>query len=154
MTSSLRGRSSVPVSTVCIPNAGIASTTSTAADAIADSHGRRSTLPRTHAHARLSPVELRRPCSSGTRPFSTRSPSQARIAGTTVIEPIIATATTMIAPTPSAVKVRPPAKNMPAMATITVKPETRIARPDVAAAVWTASILLAPRAFSSRSRRR
>ena len=83
-----------------------------------------------------------------------RSPSHASTAGTTVTEPIMATATTMIAPTPSAVKVRPPAKNMPAMATMTVKPETSTARPEVAAAVWTASILVAPRAFSSRSRRR
>ena len=59
-------------------------------------------------------------------------------------EPIIATATTMIAPTPSAVNVRSPAKNMPAIATMTVKPETSTARPEVAAAVWTASSLLAP----------
>ena len=36
----------------------------------------------------------------GTRPFSTRSPSQASIAGSTVSEPIIATPTTIIAPRP------------------------------------------------------
>ena len=124
------------------------------ADATAEITGRLSTLVRIQSQARLSPLLLRRPCRKGTRPFSMRSPSHASTAGTTVTEPIMATATTMIAPTPSAVKVRPPAKNMPAMATITVKPETSTARPEVAAAVWTASILLAPRAFSSRSRRR
>ena len=86
--------------------------------------------------------------------MSTRSPSQASIAGTTVTEPIIAMPTTMIAPTPSEKNVLSPARNMPAMAAITVNPETRIARPEVADAVWTASILLAPRRFSSRSRRR
>jgi hypothetical protein len=60
----------------------------------------------------------------------------------------------MIAPMPSDVNVRSPASSMPAMAAITVNPETSTARPDVAAAVWTASILPAPFAFSSRSRRR
>ena len=40
------------------------------------------------------------------------------------------------------------------MATMTVKPETSTARPEVAAAVWIASRLLAPARLSSRSRRR
>jgi hypothetical protein len=71
-----------------------------------------------------------------------------------VTEPIIATATTMIAPTPSEVNVRPPAKNIPAIAIMTVKPETSTARPEVAAAISTAVLWSAPRARSSRSRRR
>ena len=87
------------------------------------------------------------------RPLSMRSPSQASMAGTTVTEPIMATATTMIAPMPSEVNVRSPASSRPPMAAITVKPETSTARPEVAAAVWTASSFPAPLAFSSRSRR-
>ena len=66
----------------------------------------------------------------------------------------MATSTTVIAPTPSAVNVWSPARNMPAMATITVTPEISTARPEVAAAVWIASRCEAPRARSSRSRRR
>ncbi len=88
------------------------------------------------------------------RPFSTRSPSTERSAGTTVMEPIMATSTTVIAPTPSAVNVWSPARNMPAIATITVTPEISTARPEVAAAVRIASRCEAPRARSSRSRRR
>ena len=88
------------------------------------------------------------------RPFSTRSPSDDSTAGSTVTEPIIATATTMIAPMPSAVKMLRPAKNMPAIATMTVDPAMRTARPELAAAISMASILLAPLARSSRSRRR
>ena len=88
------------------------------------------------------------------RPFSTLSPSTDRIAGTTVTEPIMATSTTVIAPTPSAVNVMSPARNMPAMATITVRPEIRMARPEVAAAMWIASRWPRPAARSSRSRRR
>jgi hypothetical protein len=71
-----------------------------------------------------------------------------------VTDPIIATATTMIAPMPSAVKMLRPAKNIPAMAIMTVEPAISTARPELAAAVWTASSLLAPFARSSRSRRR
>ena len=78
------------------------------------------------------------------RPLSTLSPSAASSAGTTVTEPIIATATTMIAPMPSEVNVRSPANSMPAMATMTVKPETSTARPEVAAAICTASSFPAP----------
>ena len=66
----------------------------------------------------------------------------------------MATATTRIDPTPSDVKVRSPARNIPAMAAMTVKPEIRTARPDVAAAVSIACIPVAPRRRSSRSRRR
>ena len=81
-------------------------------------------------------------------------PASASTAGTTVTEPIIATATTMIAPTPSAVKVRPPAKNMPAMATMTVKPDTRMARPDVADATRVARVEVALDAWLSLAKGR
>ncbi len=144
----------MPVCTVCIENAGMASAMSRAVARPADRAGRLRTRVRTAFHRRLSPSARLRRCRNGTRPLSTRSPSQASIAGTTVIEPIIATATTMIAPMPSDVNVRSPASSMPAIAAMTVKPDTRTARPEVAAAVWTASSLPAPLAFSSRSRRR
>lgn len=90
----------------------------------------------------------------GTRPRSIRRPSAAIIAGSIVSDPIIATATTMIVPTANDVNVRDPAKNIPAIAMITVRPLTMIARPEVAAAVRSASSSLAPAARSSRSRRR
>jgi len=44
----------------------------------------------------------------------------------------------MIVPTAKDVEALSPVRNWPAMATITVKPETRIARPDVAEAMPTA----------------
>ena len=46
-----------------------------------------------------------------------------------------------------------PVRNMPAIAMITVMPEISTARPDVAAAMSSASSLLRPAARSSRSRR-
>ena len=59
---------------------------------------------------------------SGTRTFSTRSPSQDSIAGSTVSEPIIATATTIIVPIANDMNVLSPEKNIPAIAIITVMP--------------------------------
>ena len=47
-----------------------------------------------------------------------------------------------------------PLMNMPAIATITVRPEISTARPDVAAAISSAACSLRPPARSSRSRRR
>ena len=102
-------------------------------------------------HIRDSPVlRLRR--RNGSRPFSTRSPSQEIIAGSTVREPIIATATTSIAPSPRPMNDLSPEKNMPAIAPITVRPEISTARPDVAAARWSAVAGSCPAARSSRSR--
>jgi hypothetical protein len=88
------------------------------------------------------------------RPLSTRSPSQDNIAGNTVSDASIAIATTRIVPTANAMKVLSPLINMPAIATITVSPEISTARPEVAAATWSASSGLRPAARSSRSRRR
>ena len=48
---------------------------------------------------------------------------------------IIATPTTMIVPTPKDVKIALPEKNMPAIATMTVKPRISTARPEVVAAM-------------------
>ena len=55
---------------------------------------------------------------------------------------------------PMPVKTAKPVRNMPAMATITVRPEISTDRPAVAAATRSASVGLAPRARSSRSRLR
>ena len=90
----------------------------------------------------------------GTPPFSTRSPSHAKSAGSTVSEPTTATATTMIVPVANDSKVGAPARYIPAIASITVRPETSTARPDVAAAAASDASSLLPRSRSSRSRRR
>ena len=75
---------------------------------------------------RFSDERRRRP-TNGIRPFSTRSPSFDRIAGSTVSEPSIATATTIIVPTEKDMNVLSPDRNIPAIAIRTVMPETRMA---------------------------
>ena len=80
------------------------------------------------------------------------SPSLERIAGNTVSDPSIATATTVIVATPKEMKPASLVKNIPAMATRTVRPEMRTERPDVAAAASSAASSLRPAARSSRSR--
>ena len=69
-------------------------------------------------------------------------------------DPIIATATTRIVPTPKDEKIALPEKNMPAMAAMTVKPEISTARPEVAAAMSRASADERPFSCSSFMRRR
>ena len=86
------------------------------------------------------------------RPLSTRSPSFESTAGSTVSEPIIATATTIIVPTEKDMNVLSPDRNMPAIAIRTVMPETSTARPEVAAAASSAARSLRPAARSCRSR--
>ena len=66
----------------------------------------------------------------------------------------MATATTMIVPMPKDEKIALPEKNIPAMATITVKPEISTARPDVAAATSSAASDERPLSCSSIIRRR
>jgi hypothetical protein len=58
----------------------------------------------------------------------------------------------MIVPVANEAKFEIPPRYMPAMATMTVKPEITIARPDVAAAASMAALLSRPAARSSRSR--
>ncbi len=82
---------------------------------------------------RDSPV-VRRRARNGILPLSILSPSQARRAGSTVTEANIAIATTRIVPSANEMNVLSPLRNIPAIATITVMPEIRTARPDVAAA--------------------
>ena len=83
---------------------------------------------------RFSPDGRRSRPSSGIRPFSTRSPSLERTAGSTVSEPIIATATTIIVAIEKDSNVLSPENSIPAIAIITVTPEISTERPEVAAA--------------------
>ena len=75
------------------------------------------------------------------------------MAGSTVSEPMRAIATTSTVPIPNEVKIWLPIRNIPVIAIITVKPEIRIARPEVAAAVCSASAGMRPWARSSRALR-
>ena len=102
---------------------------------------------------RLSPPVRRRRPRNGIRPFSTLSPSFESSAGSTVSEPSIATATTIIVPTEKDMNVLSPERNMPAIAIRTVMPDTSTARPEVAAAASRAALSLRPAARSWRSRR-
>ena len=81
------------------------------------------------------------------------SPTFESIAGSTVSDPSIAIATTMIDPVASPANSGSPAKYRPAMATMTVSPEISTVRPEVAAAALSAASLLRPALRSSRSRR-
>ena len=60
----------------------------------------------------------------------------------------------MIVPMPNETNTALPARNMPAIAAMTVKPEIRTARPEVAAAAFNAASQPRPASRSSISRRR
>ena len=89
------------------------------------------------------------------RPFSSQlfSPRNDSIAGRNVSDPSMATATTSMVPMPKPMKIGLPAKSSPAIAVITVTPEMSTARPDVPAAISTASSTEWPRSRSSIMRR-
>ena len=101
---------------------------------------------------RPSPSSRRSRWTKGTRSRSTLSPSLDSSAGSTVSDPSIATATTVIVATPKDAKPGSKVSSMPAMATRTVNPEISTERPDVAAAASSAASSLRPAARSSRSR--
>jgi hypothetical protein len=143
-------KSWMPGEAVCMANAGTASTTSTPAASAADTPGRRITTDSTAFQNR--PLDSRR-YSPGTLPTSTRSPSLDSSAGSTVSEPSTATATTRMVAMAKLSKTVLPVRNMPAMAMMTVSPEMRMDRPEVAAAIASARSGSAPFARSSRSRR-
>ncbi|GAA3351158.1 hypothetical protein GCM10020358_79870 [Amorphoplanes nipponensis] len=84
---------------------------------------------------------------------STRSPSAESSAGSTVSDPSTAVATTRMVAIPKLANVASWVKNMPAMATMTVRPEIQTDRPDVCAAITSARCGSAPARRSSRSRR-
>jgi hypothetical protein len=74
---------------------------STAVAPTAERSGLRSAGVSTAAQKRFSPPSRRIRPRKGMRPFSTRSPSLERSAGSTVSEPSMATATTIIVATPN-----------------------------------------------------
>jgi hypothetical protein len=137
-----------------MPSAGIARSTTTTVASISETTGCFTTGPSTRPL--IEPGRTRRitRCRIGTRGRSTQRPSLASSAGSTVIEPSTATATTMIDPTASELNVASPSTNRPAIEQITAAPETRIEWPEVCAAISTASRVEWPLARSSRSRLR
>jgi hypothetical protein len=120
----------MPGDSVCIPSAGSASATSTAVAAPAETTGcartRSSTKPQTRD---CPPARWRRRPTNGTRPFSVQpfSPSHESIAGRNVSEPIIATATTVMVPTPKETNTDEPDSSIPAIEVSTMKPDTTTA---------------------------
>src|SRR4029079_4879564 len=86
------------------------------------------------------------------QPFLPRTRRPERSAGRTVSEPGTAIATTRMVAIANEPNVLSPVRNMPAMAVITVRPEMRTERPEVAAAASRAALSLLPAARSSRSR--
>ena len=80
-------------------------------------------------------------------------PDPESTAGSTVSDPSIATATTTIVPVANEVKTDESARYMPAMAVMTVRPDTSTACPEVAAAASSAASLSRPAASSSFIRR-
>ena len=128
MISSERGSPSTPESAVWMWSTGIASTP-------AARRPDQREPPAAAARGRApTPMRAARPCGAracrnGTRPLFTRSPSFERIAGRTVSEPTTAMATTRIVPVANDRNVAAPPKYMPAIAAITVIPETSTARP-------------------------
>ncbi len=156
MAGVVRGRSSVPGNFSFMPSAGAASASRARTLTSRVAAGRRNAGERIVRQARPGSTPLRRAVSrhrNGTRGRSTQRPSLASRAGSTVSEPITATATTRIEPMASDEKVESPARNSPAIAMITAVPETTTAWPEVSAAISTASTWPRPRARSSRSRR-
>ena len=133
------GSSSMPALAVCMPSAGRASATSRPPETTRRNSGRLSTRSSTAVHRRASSRWAMRLPRNGMRPLLMRSPSLESIAGRTVSEPIIAMATTRIVPIAIEAKPLSPVMNMPAMAAMTVKPETSTARPEVAAAASSAA---------------
>ena len=97
---------------------------------------------------------MRRRPRNGILPLSTQVPSRDSAAGSAVSEPSTETPTTVIVPTASPEKTSMPVRNSPASEIMTVRPDTTMARPEVAAAIRSAWSLPRPAARSSRSRRR
>ena len=117
--------------------------------------GRRSTRSRIQPQTRDSPwLRWRMRPMIGTRPFSTLSPSLESTAGSTVSDPRTAMPTTRIVPIANDWNTMLPAKNMPAIAIITVRPEMSTAWPEVAAANSSACSDERPASRSSILRRR
>src|SRR5881296_1528535 len=104
-------------------SAGAASASNNPPASTAESSGRRRTRSTIAPQTRPSPLSRRSRLTRGTCSRSTRSPSFESNAGSTVSEPSIATATTIIVAYAKDANVASPVRNIPAIATITVGPE-------------------------------
>ena len=116
--------------------------------------GRRTTARASAPQNFDSRAAVRRRPRNGIRPRSVHGPSMDKIAGRKVSEPSTATPTTRIVPMATPENTSMPVRNSPARAIITVSPDTMMARPEVCAAIRSASAVLRPAARSSRVRRR
>ena len=81
---------------------------------------------------------VRRRPRNGILPRSTQEPNSDSAAGSAVSEPSTVMPTTMIVPTAIPEKTSMPVRNSPDREIITVRPDTTMARPEVAAALRTA----------------
>ena len=140
--------------TLFMPSAGIASATSSPPASTSEMPGRRMTRP-VSGGPEAGLARRAAPAAENRDPALLHSVSEpAEHRGSTVSDANIAIATTRIVPLANEMNVLSPLMNMPAIATITVTPEIRTARPDVAAAASSAAVSLRPAARSSRSRLR
>jgi hypothetical protein len=137
-----------------IPVAGTASASSAITATPPQATGRAATARASAPHTRDGRAAARLRPRNGMRPASAFGPSHDSSAGRTVSEPMTAIPITAIVATAMAWNSAAPPRNSPAIAAITVRPETKIVRPDVRAAIRSASSFDRPRARSSRSRRR
>jgi hypothetical protein len=144
----------MPESSRCRESTGTARTTSTVAAAPPQTSGRRTTARASMPQNLESLAAVRRLPRNGMRPRSVHLPSMDKIPGRKVSEPSTATPTTMIVPTATPENTSIPVRNSPDMAIITVTPDTRMARPEVLAAIRSACWVSCPAARSSRVRRR
>ncbi len=132
-------------------SAGSASVPSRHTAVTSETTGRRVTVCASRAQTPARGAR-RRP-RNGMRPLSMRSPSSASVAGRTVSDPITAIRTTTIVASAIEVNTARPVNSSPASATITITPETTIARPTVAVVASSAACGPLPARRSSRSRR-
>ncbi len=137
-----------------MPAAGAASASKASVPAPPHESGWRTTRRTSPAHSRDGPAAVRRRPRTGIRQRSAHSPISDSTAGSSVSAAATAIATTMMVPNAMPVNRSTPVRNRPASEIITVTPEITIARPEVAAAVRSASPKDFPAARSSRSRRR
>ncbi len=137
-----------------IPAAGAASASRARVAAPPQASGWRTTRRTSAAHSRDGRAAVRLRPRNGTRPRSAHSPISDSTAGSSVSAAATAMPTTMIVPNAMPVNRSTPVRNRPASEIITVTPEITIARPEVAAAIRSASPDVFPAARSSRSRRR
>ena len=153
-TGTLAGSEWMPASSRFIESTGAASASSTATATPPQASGRRTTARASAPQNLDSCARVRRRPRNGIRPRSVHLPSMDKIPGRKVSEPSTATPTTRIVPTATPENTSMPVRNRPARAIITVSPDTRMARPEVRAAIRSAFSVSCPAARSSRTRRR